>query len=158
MVVAGTYTFAQVAVLPLVAGDDPVKLSDAAFDNSDPSRPVVTLRLENTTKQALSTDQIWLKVGKFFTPAETQKNGDRIVSTCGNMARANHDSATQFVHPGASVPITFWIGPNCVLDPAHTHFFLVVERITSGKRFVDAVWQRDPADFARLLGAAMPHP
>lgn len=74
------------------------------------------------------------------------------------MARANHDSATQLVEPGATVAITFGIGPNCVLDPDHNHFFLVVERITAGKSFVEAVWQREPSEFARLLGAAMPHP
>jgi hypothetical protein len=149
--------WAQITVLPLGDAGDPITISGAAFDGDDPSRPVITIRLENTTSQPLATDRIWLSVSKFYTPAEMQRNGDRVAFTCGITARANNSEPTQIVHPGASVPIRFWAGPNCGLDPGHTHFFIVVERITPGQRFVEFTWKRDPADFARLLQAAMPH-
>ncbi len=147
----------QVAVLPLVDADDPVRLSDAAFDNADPSRPAITVTLANTTPLALSTSQIWLSVSRFFTPAEVRRNGDRIVSSCGIMARANNDEAAQVIPPGARVQVKLGLRQTCVLDPRHEHFFVFVERITADQRFQDATWKRDPADFGRLLQAAMPH-
>lgn len=157
VIVGGLSTQATVTVLPLFEPDDPVRLSGGAFDSEDPSHPAITVTLENTTSLALSTSRVWLSVSRFFTPAEVRRNGDRIVSSCGIMARANNDEAAQVIPPGTKVQVKLGLGQTCVLDPQHEHFFVFVERITAGQRFADATWKRDPADFGRLLQAAMPH-
>ena len=100
VIVCGTSAQAHVAVLPLTEANDPVRLSDAAFDATEPTRPAITVRLENTTAQPLSTDRIWLSFSRFYTPDETRRNGDRIIWNCGLMARANNDEPAQVIQPG----------------------------------------------------------
>ena len=155
VIVCGTSASVQVAVLPLTDANDPVRLSDGAFDAAEPTRPAITVRLENTTAQPLSTDRIWLSLSRFYTPEETRRNGDRIIWNCGLMARANHDQPTQIIPPGTSVPGRLEMRPACNLNPQHEHFFVVVQRITAGQSFVGATWRRTPADHTRLLQAAM---
>lgn len=155
LAVSGAPAWAQIAVLPLVGEDDPVWLSDAAFDATDAPRQAITMRLENTTAFPISTDQIWLSVSRFYTPDETRRNGNRIVWDCGLGARANLDQPAQVIQPGASVPIRLPLKQACDLNPEHDHFFVTVQRLSAGQRFADATWQRDPADHTRLLQAAM---
>lgn len=160
VLVSGTSTRAQIAVLPLVDAEDPIKLSDTAFDATDPERPAITVRLENTTAGPLPTNWIWLSVIRFYTPDETRQNGNGVIWSCGLMARANHSEPTQIIQPGAGVPIRFEMkAAACTLDPRHEHFSIGVSRITTGKRLADTIWKREPADQARLLHGAMlvPH-
>lgn len=71
--VGGLSAQGQVVVLPLTDPGDPVRLSDAAFDAADPTRPAITVRLENTTAQPVSTDRIWLSFSRFFTPYDMRR-------------------------------------------------------------------------------------
>jgi len=155
LTVSALPAWAQVAVLPLVSENDPVRLSDAAFDATDAPRQAITMRLENTTAFPLSTDQVWLSVSRFYTPDETRLNGKRIVWDCGLGARANLDQPAQVIQPGASVPIRLPLKQACDLNPEHDHFFITVQRLSAGRSFVDAIWQRTPADHTRLLQDAM---
>ena len=156
VLVSSTSAWAQIRVLPLVDAEDPIKLSDAAFDATDPERPAITVRLENTTAQPLSTDRIWISFLRFYTPDETRQNGNRVIWNCGQMTRANDPRSTQVIEPGATVPIRLALkGAGCTLDPRHEHFSIGVSQITRGRRLSDTVWKREPTDHSRLLHAAM---
>ena len=92
-------------MLPPTDADDPVRLSGAAFDAQDPTRPAITVRLENATAQPLSTDRIWLSFSRFFTPDETRRNGDRVIWNCGLMSRGNTDEPAPVMQPGTNVAV-----------------------------------------------------
>ena len=155
--VGGTSLQGQIRVLPLVDEGDPIVLSDAAFDATDPERPAITVRLENTTKETFSADQIWLSFVRFYTPEETRRNGDQKIWDCGLQARANHDQPKQtpLLHPGGSLEVRMSLGQGCVLNPQHEHFSATVSHIAAGRRFGDFVWLREVGDLSRLLQAAM---
>lgn len=157
MIAYGTSVQGQIAVLPLVDEADPIKLSDAAFDASDPERPAITVRLENTSQIPFSTDRIWLSFLRFYTPDETRQNNDRKIWDCGLMARANHDQPKQAVEllPGASLQVRMSLVAGCVLNPQHEHFSAEVSHISAGPRFRDFVWKREVGEHSRLLTAAM---
>jgi hypothetical protein len=154
IILCGTAAHAQVGVVPLVDESDPIRLSDATFDGTDPERRAITVRLENKTAQPISTDRIWLSFVRFYTPDETQRNGT--IWNCGLSARANHDQPSEAVEllPGASLRVRMPLAPGCVLDPQHEHFSAAVSRITTARNSAMTEWKREPADFSRLLQAA----
>jgi hypothetical protein len=157
VIVAGASARGQIRVLPLADETDPIKLSEAEFDGSDPERPAITVRLENMSKVPFSTDRIWLSFLRFYTPDETRQNKDRKIWDCGLMARANHDQPKQALEllPGASLQVRMSLGAACVLNPQHEHFSAEVSHISAGGRFADFVWKREVGEHGRLLQAAM---
>lgn len=157
IILCGTAAHAQVAVVPLVDEADPIKLSDARFDATDPERQAITLRLENTSGLTFSTDRIWLSFLRFYTPDEMRQNKYGKIWDCGLMAPANHDQPKQALEllSGASIQIRMTLGAGCVLNPQHEHFSAGVSHISAGPRFTDFIWKREAADLSRLLQAAM---
>jgi hypothetical protein len=158
VIVGGVSVHGQIAVLPLVDAADPIRLSDAAFDGTDPERPSITLRLENTSKIAFSTDRIWISLLRFYTPAETRENKDGRIWSCGLMTLASHDHPKEALEllPGASLQVRMPMGAaGCVVNPQHEHFSASVSHISAGRGSSEFVWKREAGQQGRLLQAAM---
>jgi hypothetical protein len=155
VIVCGTSVHGQIAVLPLVDAADPIKLSDAAFDGADQQRPSITVRLENTTTEPLSTNGIWLSFMRFYTPDEARQHPDQVIWNCGLMTRANQHQPTRLIQPGTSVEVKMALSAGCVLNLQHEHFSVGVSRVSREGRFDEFVWKREGADLSRLLQAAM---
>jgi hypothetical protein len=158
VILCGTAAEAQIAVLPLVGDDDPIKLSNAAFDSTDPERPAITLRLENMSTVPFSTDRIWISLLRFYTPDETRQNKDGKIWSCGLMTPANHDHPKQALEllPGASLQVRMPMGAaGCVVNPQHEHFSASVSHISAGRGSSEFVWKREAGAHGRLLQAAI---
>jgi hypothetical protein len=157
MLVCGTSAHAQIVVLPLVDEADPIKLSDAAFDGTDPERPAITLRLENMSALAFSTDRIWLSFQQVYTPEEVSRRKEKSIWGCGLVARANHDQPKRALEllPGASLDVRIPLGQDCTLNPQHEHFWASVSRIATTRRSLDSAWKREAREHGRLLQAAL---
>jgi hypothetical protein len=147
----------NVQVIPLNDPSDPVYITDARFEIVDQAGAVLRVKLLNRMDTAVTTNNIWLDAERFFTPAEMQRNGDRILFSCGHMTVADRRHV-QRIESGAEVRVSMQIPEDCHLDHAHEHFYVQVQQITTGGRFGNAVWQREPAEMARLFKLARPHP
>jgi len=147
----------EVTLFTLFDPTDPIRLSDAVFNDRDQANPIISVQLENTTSRPIPTSQIWLRASQFFTPGEMAHNGDNVAYSCGRLARPSFDESETILRPSEVLTASFSIGPDCALDAPHVHLFIHVASIGPGA--IDAaIWHRDPASFVRLLAAAMPHP
>ena len=147
----------NVHVIPLNDPSDPIHITDARFEIVDQGGAVLTVKLLNRMESAVTTRNIWLDAQRFFTPAEMRQNGDRILFSCGRMGSADPRDV-QRIESGAEVRVSIPIPEDCRLDHAHEHFYVQVQRITTGGNFSNVVWQREAANMALLLKAQMPHP
>lgn len=136
---------------------DPVQLSRAVFSQDDPASPAITMLVENTTEQALTTRDLWLSLARFYSRAEMARNADRIFYNCGWMGRADHSEPAKDLPTRVSVAVKIVLPPGCTLK-SHEHFFVTAQQVGGNGRFGRGFWKREPEDFARLLTAAMPHP
>lgn len=110
----------------------------------------------NRTKTVLSTGDVWLSSERFFTREEMRQNGDRIALDCGFIGSAVLRDRSRDIQPGAQAAVAIPIPQPCRLDHAHEHFFVYVERITTGGRFDNVIWKRELGDALRVL-LATPH-
>ena len=147
----------NVQVVPLNDPSDPIHITDARFEIVDQAGAVLTVKLLNRMESAVTTSNIWLDAQRFFTPAEMRRNGDRIIFRCGRMGVADRRDAQQ-IESGAEVRVSIQIPEDCRLDHAHEHFYVQVQRITTGGRFSNVLWQREAGNMAWLLKAVLPHP
>jgi hypothetical protein len=151
-----TATPQNVQVIPVNNETDPVQLGRTQYDASDPAAPVVILTIVNRTQTVLSTGEIWIVFERFFTRQEMRQNGDGIAWSCGSHSNAAVRNRSQDIQPGTEASVVLPIPQPCRLDHAHEHFFVYVERITTGGRFDHVIWKRELGDALRVL-LAKPH-
>jgi hypothetical protein len=138
--------------ITLVDPADPVQIVSARLDFGDATAPAMLVGLENRTPFPINTREVWFYTARFFTRAEVDRAGDRKIWECARMGGAEFPPLVS-IAPGARAVVRLPIG-ECAHALEHEHFFVEVERL--GKMSSPS-WKRDPAEFSRLLSAAMPH-
>lgn len=146
----------QRMVFPLVADDDSIRVVDANLGNAADGGRVITVTLENLTTRNVSTEDVWFAFGRFFTPSEMRRNGDRIAYECGGTRRAAPPAV--LLAPGNRRQVTLPLSdPRCLEVSDHEHFFVTVDRLRESASFSRTTWKRDPRQFADLLRSIQPH-
>jgi hypothetical protein len=146
-------------LVPLIDASDPLLITNAAIVYEEDVHPVAMVEFENQTGRPIDLCDMWVHVARFYTKAESlarQTAPGRITvwdcASIGHVDTPRHLLIQPHARGTARVVIH-----DCQANRTHEHFFVSVERLTSGDA-AHPLWKREPGEFSRLLSAAQPHP